>query len=416
MAKKRLVGDAESLKILEALRLGVVPADCVTQFTVGREQEFAIVKEDIELAKSQGAARVFLGDYGCGKTHMLEYIEETALAEGFLTSRVVLDSARIPPSQPKRVYSELIRRLRYPHLGGGDLDDDGQGQIESLLRSAQKKSRPAFFNNSSEEYHAYFSPIIQSLSCLEDESLRSTCLEWISGHNDLPAIELQQALRQATRQPVRLYALKDFRPWAHLYSYLVGGLAHLAQQAGYKGLVVLFDEAEFYALLRGAARDFADLLFGYYAAAALGPERSHFDANKAKKGGHAIHRSFKPGYRSPIPLYCVFAMTEDPYGVVALRRVLGDGLMHRLQPLNLGHYQELASRVVEIYKLAYPDFQAADRLHQPMGQVLFRGVENGRLENPRQVLKFILEILDVARLSKDSIQPYVEEVVALVCR
>lgn len=412
MSKKRakpLVGDADSLRILEALRLGVVPRSQNSRFTVGRDNEFSVLREDLDDAAKMGSARVFLGDYGCGKTHMLECIEEEALSRGFLTSRVILDAERIPPSQPKRVYTELVRRLRFP-------DVDGQPGLETLIEKAVDKLPAGFLKPGHELYHAYLSPIISCLKVLEDEGLRRQALDWLEGHSDIGSQELQADLRKATKLPIRLYALKDFRPWAHLYSYLVGGLAYLAQRAGYKGLVVLFDEAEFYALLRGSNRDFADLLFGYYAAAALGPERSHFDVRNAKKGGHEIHRSFQPGYRDQVPLYCAFAMTEDPWGVIALKRVVGEGRMHRLNPLGLQHYQELSARVVDIYKAAYPEFKAADTVQNPMGQVLYRGVENGRLENPRQVLKFILEMLDVSRLARHQIGAYVEEVVATVCR
>ena len=413
-ARKR---DYDALKLLEALRMGVVPPEGsnLRHFTVGRQSELALFEADLRVAREHGAARVFLGDYGTGKTHLLECLELEALSQGFLTARVVLDSQRIPPSQPKRVYRELVRSLRYP-------EGEERNGLEPLLRAFLKKPSKNFLKPRDPAYHAYFSPVCQALRSLETAALDETrrdeltqeLLDWIEGHPTQSSADLELKLRKEVRCPLRLYALKDYRPWAHLYSYLVGGIAYMAKAAGYQGLLVLFDEAEFYAILSSAGREFADLLFGYYAAAALGPERVQFDLKRAKRGGQAVHRSFAPGYVHPLPLYCAFAMTEDPLGVRVLRSIVGEDLMHRLTPLQLADYQELSARVVEVYKRAYPDFTAAETVQYPMGQVIFRGVENGRLSNPRQVLKFIMEMLDISRLRRELVPEYVKLVVSAV--
>jgi hypothetical protein len=393
------------LQTLEALRLGVVPRVSPEQLTVAREQELALVEQDLVETPKVGSARVFLGDYGTGKTHLLELIEHLALSRNFLCSRIVLDEEEVPPSHPQRGYRALCRGLRYP--------EGGQGLAPLLDRIVPHER---WLRAGSASYHHYLSPVLQYWKALEPEDpLRDELQDWIEGHPSASSKELEPELRRRTRlRGLRLFALKDYRPWAHLYSYLIGGLAHLAQQAGYEGLVLLFDEAEFYGLLNSTSREFADLVFGYYATAALGEERSHFDLSRAKRGGQSIHRSFPPLYQRRQPLYCVFAMTEDPAGVGALRRIVGEDRLQRLTPLGLGDYQQLCLKVVELYRAAYEDCKVGQEVQNPMGQVVYRGVERGVLGNPRQVLKFVMELLDFSRLRRDEIGDFVAEVMEIL--
>lgn len=402
LPKARRRPKTPGLQVLEALRLGVVPAVDPTQLTVGRELEFSLIDQDFGEVAEQGSARVFLGDYGTGKTHLLEWIEHQARRRNFLCSRVVLDEEEVSPSHPQRVYRALCRSLRYP-------DSEARG-LETLLDKAKLPDK--FLRPGSSLYHHYLSPVLTYLARLEAEApLREELLDWISGHPSQSNPELEQQLRLHTGvRGQRLYALKDYRPWAHLYSYLVGGLAWMSRRAGYEGLVLLFDEAEFYSLLGSQGREFADLVFGYYATAALGEERSHFRLDLARRGGQSIHRSFPPLYQPRQPLYCVFALTEDPWGVGTLRRIVGEERLHRLHPLGLRDYQELCLKVVDLYRQAYPDCKAGAEVQNPMGQVVYRGVERGLLSNPRQVLKFVMELLDFSRHCREDVPEYVAEV------
>ncbi|MEW6280222.1 MAG: BREX system ATP-binding domain-containing protein [Candidatus Eremiobacterota bacterium] len=398
-----------ALKVLEALRLGVVPSQWIESYTVAREVELQWVDLDLEEAAREGSARVFLGDYGTGKTHLLESIEQRALSQNFLVARLTLDDDEVSAAHPKRVYRALINALRYPDQPWGR----GLAPLFDRLLEARKlaveleRERPGF--------HHYLSPTLayyRELAPRSDEAaLLEGLMDWIEGHPSESNLELEPQLRRVTGvRGHRLYALMDYRPWAHLYAYLVGGLSVWAERAGYGGLAVLFDEAEFYALLSSASRDFADLVFGYYTSAAMGPRRCRFDLDNAQRGGHSIHRSFPPRYAERQPLYCVFAMTEDPAGVGALARLLEPDRLNRIRPLSLPDYQELCRRLVEIYRLAYPDFTVGAEVQRPMGQVVYSGVERGVFENPRQVLKFILEMLDISRLCRDQVPAYVKEV------
>lgn len=400
-------GDHLALQVLEALRVGVAPGHLVELYTVGREHEMALVDRDLEEAPRSGAVRVFLGDYGTGKTHMLECIEDQALRRNFLVARITLDGSEVAASHPRRVYRALVQNLVYP----GRTDRPG---LEPLLEAACEKGLDRWLKRGSVRFHHYLSPALayyRELRQREDDGgLRETLLDWLEGHPTVSNTELDPALRQVTGvRGQRLYALQDHRTLAHLYAYLLGGISVLARDVGYAGVTVLFDEAEFYSVLSSQGREFANLLFGYYGAAALGPGRLNFDLEAAARGGHEVHRSFPPIFDYPQGLYCVFAMTEDPAGLQILGSLLEAEHFARLTPLGLEHFQELCRRVLELYRRANPSFSAAAQVERPMGEVVFSGVENGKFENPRQVLKFVVELLDYSRLCRDGIADYVRE-------
>ncbi len=399
------------LPTLEALRMGVVPPQGCELYTVGRDKEIELIRADLRQASQQGAIRVFLGDYGTGKTHLLDYIEAVALQMGYVVGRVVLDGHEVAPSHPKRVYRALIRSLRYP--------TDSRRGLLPLLEAFVKSERQSFFEPPSHgdykgDYHYYLSPVaayFRELNNYKDDNLRQLLLDWIEGYPTESNRELEVELRNATGlREYRLYALTEYRTWAHIYAYIVGGISFWAKWCGFKGLVVLFDEAEFYAVLSSEGQEFAERLFGYYAAAAIGGDSVCFDLERAPRGGHAIHRSFPPIYKARQPLYCVFAMTNDPYGIKVLRSILPENYFTVLSALELADYQLLCRKVVDLYQQGYPELEVGEQVQNPLGKVVFNGVESGVFSNPRQVLKFVIEVLDFTRLCKDKLSSFINEV------
>jgi len=106
----------ELRQTMEALRLGVVPARYVRDYTVGRAAELASF--DALLDAGRGL-RTLWGDYGHGKTHQLEVLERVALERDFVTARITLDPREVPPTHPKRLGSigRLSRRFRSQTTG-----------------------------------------------------------------------------------------------------------------------------------------------------------------------------------------------------------------------------------------------------------------------------------------------------------
>lgn len=179
-------------EMIEALKLGVVPAEFVKEFTYGRRNEI----EEISKWLDEGGAMAILGEYGSGKSHLLEYTMHLALAAGYAVMRAGLDPEDAAPHNPFRVYRQLVLGFKAP----GDLD----------LRTMLWRQRDELKD------HAYFRHLAD----------RPEVWEWLEG--------------QGAGSP----PMYDHTTAANLYCHLITGISHAAKKSGLKGLVVILDEAE----------------------------------------------------------------------------------------------------------------------------------------------------------------------------
>lgn len=391
---------------IEALRLGVVPTSHLDTYTVGRDMELVVVLKDLESAGRDGGLRVVLGDYGTGKTHFLEMAELLALESGFLAARATLDSREVVPNRPRRIFHQLARGMRYPD----DPTIEPRG-LKPLLEKAAKDGKIVRQWNSrnSPDYHPYLGPALFYMAVVSEidggEELKERLLDWIEGSEVASNVDLERELRHLTGARTRLYALKDFRTVTHLYTLILGGIAELARQVGYQGLAVMVDEAEFYSVLRGEDRTFADILFRTFAAASLPGSALRFDPDELPKGGQAIHQSFPYRYKDTQPLYCVFALTHDPEGKTFLETSIPGNRFMELTPFTTADYITLSGRVLSLYCLAQAGFEPGRDLARVMARVIEPCHSSGLIENPRQALKFITEVVDITRHCPERLKP-----------
>lgn len=101
------------LDILNAIRRGTVPQSGLDALAVGLDR-FASTVDD-ELAQVEKGAAVFKavrGDYGCGKTFFVRWLQERALKRGFVTAEVQVSETETPLHKLETVYRRLIERLR----------------------------------------------------------------------------------------------------------------------------------------------------------------------------------------------------------------------------------------------------------------------------------------------------------------
>ena len=68
------------------------------------------------------------GQYGSGKSHLLDYMYSLALNNKYAVATVKLDPNEAPPSKPKLVYRKLIQSFRYK-------DGENYKDIRDFLRS-----------------------------------------------------------------------------------------------------------------------------------------------------------------------------------------------------------------------------------------------------------------------------------------
>ena len=102
---------------IEALRAGVPNREAVR--LLGTEQ--TDIEQGFEAALHRawadgarpGTGLGIAGDFGTGKSHLLGYLSEVALAQGFVVSRVVV-SKETPLSDPVRLFQAALREAALP--------------------------------------------------------------------------------------------------------------------------------------------------------------------------------------------------------------------------------------------------------------------------------------------------------------
>ena len=394
-------GDAMTLQLLEALRLGTVPAAGLELYTVGRGAELAAVDADLERCRTEGgAARVVLGDYGSGKTHLLECIAARAREAGFVVGRTALDPVDVPASNPRRVYRALMRELWHPS------PETGRGVMPLLEQAREHEIADLRFRV--EARHPYLTPALDVFEDLDLEAAGPLC-DWLEGapQDHTPVINRRYRLYGERALP----AMMDYRPWAHIYANLVSGLAALAHAVDHAGLVLLLDEGELFRVLTAENRSFAQRLFRALMAAALPAAMLPFDPVAEPRGGRGAFKSLPCRWSDRAPLYVVLAMTpmgEDD-GIVG--GLVPESCVTELTTMGIDDYRQLARKVVAVYARCHPQIgPKAEPLSHLVGELIHNGLADGSFNSPRSAVKFVLELFDMARLTPERVRPAIGEI------
>lgn len=369
--------DAEHAKlrqVIEALRLGVVPASHLHEYTVGRED--AVRKARELLRARQGMSLVF-GDYGAGKTHFLELVEQEALEHGFVTSRVTLDQHETPLSHPQRLWRAIAGALRYP----GTVRRGLLPLLECLEDDADH------FHPNGRRFHRFLTPVLWAIRRKRNDLLEDVLLDYIEGQ-PVDAEQVNCMLRRARWSGPRLLALPDYRTYGRVYAYILGGVATWAADAGFTGACLLFDEAEQVDTFDRRRREFAYEVICHYAAASLPKKELLFDPEELYRGGQEVHRQLPLRFTASQPLVVFVALTPEPEIQLMCSRLFRHDNAIELSPLSPRSRGKLVGKVVDLYRRAYG-------LEQPPEPHLER--PPSWYESPRHLVRELVAALDRER-------------------
>ena len=308
---------------IEALRLGVVPTSHLDTYTVGRDIELAVIYLDLESATRDGGFRIVLGTTEPARRIFLRWPSFWRSSRAFLRPELPWTAGKCFRTSHGESFTSssaayAIRMIRILNPAGSNRCwKRPQSMSTSYVAGVTRTTLATTPTWGAALFYMAVMPAIEN-----NDDLLERLLDWIEGSEVASNVELEKKLRRTSAARTRLFALKDFRTVTHLYTLILGGIAELARQVGYKGLAIMVDEAEFYSVLRGQDRTFADILFRTFAAACLPRSRLKFDPAVLPRGGQAIHRSFSYRYKEQQPLYCIFALTHDPEGKAVLEKSL----------------------------------------------------------------------------------------------
>lgn len=375
---------ADARQSLEALRLGVVPRRGLARLTVGREQELKRIRA---LAENAGGMVVLSGGYGSGKTHLVELAEAEALAANMLVARATFDPIEIPPSHPLRVYGALASGIRYP-------DGPGRGLAPLFDRLASSR---AHTDPRGASFHRWLSPVLWVHARYGGGELAADLLEWVEGTPQFKE-ELQLRLSRSGWEGPKLLTLRDYRTFGQIMAHLLGGIAQWARDAGWRGLLVCLDEAEYFDHLDSTAREMAENVLRYLAVATLPDEALPFNPARLYRGGHRVHRSIPTRFRSGQPLAAICAFTPNPRIDEALPRVVGGAQVLPVEPVSPSQFPKLADQVLELVREVHPSLDPPDAHRRQVKRALADAWEDGRIDTTRKAARMLIELWDLYRI------------------
>lgn len=361
--KTNLKGGRE---VIEAFRAGIVPKNWIKGWTVGRAKELSQVKT--WLHDQTSGTLVIKGEYGTGKTHLIEYLYHQALELKYAVARVSIDPLSTPLAFPKRIYRQLMQTLSVPYEG------TNFNFHETLSALAEKETLAD---------HAILHPF---LVALKKGQVTTPMWQWIEG------------FESTFREWGVLY---DHTTAANIYCYILSGLSNaLVNCFDINGVLLLFDETETsrlyrysYEWLRGInliralvmiANDEPDLV----------EEKviwsGHYYQGERTGLIYSGHRKWPYIYRLPTYLKVAFAVTPD----FSLENMASEYNIYtiELDPLPYYYLEHFFYRFVELYHKVY-----GLKLTTREKREIFTFIKNYASISTRLFIKAMVECLDFKR-------------------
>ncbi len=260
----------ESSSIINALQGGVVPRTGIQHMLVGRSKETDAIIQSLEnVARGNSEVRFWIGDFGSGKSFMLQLIEALALKTNFVISTVDFTPVnRLYSSDGKAraLYSEIINKLiTQTDQDGNALNTILDQWIEKLMGEVVSESQIDFDSLvTKENQHLVFDKIINTTKkfgsaggfefgqaiakyyegyASNNVALQESALRWLKGEYTAKTDSMRElGVREIITDNNYYDMLKNF--------------AELFVAAGYQGFVINLDEAiNLYKIAQGQTRE-----------------------------------------------------------------------------------------------------------------------------------------------------------------
>lgn len=371
----------EARNLIESLRLGIAPAQHIPELTINlRHERESIVQALNQAHQSGGAVRAVVGEYGYGKSHLVELTAQEALARQFLVATVSLDLFELPPHRSFDIYSAAMRQVRYP-----DTDEKGLGP---LLQKAGELDHvvPKLKELAPDE----LDPLVTGLQAVSNNSSsrqRKLWMNWLMGGRRVPL------MNRAMPRGVKFPSIYKIGHNARQIAYLLSGISALARLGNYSGLCLLVDEAESYSLLRAYQRPKASLFFQAVIYAAMRDQQEKLQADQFPQ--HRW-REYPLAYDKGQSLFFLFTVTRSD-NRLPLDDWLEEEQIFYLQPdVTPQEVGQFLQRILDYHAqaYAYEPGQRQIQVRRGAAEHLAQGVRHGRL-SMRQIVRLAVELYDL---------------------
>jgi hypothetical protein len=244
--------------ILQSLKAGVVPRRGLQHVQVGRAAEVKALMRDIERIGDGGSAvRFVIGEYGSGKTFLLQLVRSVALEEGLVTMHGDLAPDRRLQSskgQARGLYAELARNLATRTKPEG-------GAMKSIVERFVGSARQEAKGSEQQDVGDVIDERLESLTeMVGGFAFAQVISAYWEGYRDGDAAKKASAIRWLRGEyTTKTDARKDLGTRRYIdddsvYDF-IKLFALFVKQAGYGGLLVAMDEmVNLYQITHGVSR------------------------------------------------------------------------------------------------------------------------------------------------------------------
>lgn len=358
----------EAQSIVEAFRLGIVPVQAVTEWTVGRGAELEKVRRWLQDESS--GTMIIRGEYGSGKSHLLEYLHAGAFELNYAVSLVGLDPCDAQPGFPKRVYRPFIRNLRVPF-------ENHYYTFREILTLI-----------------AHNSP----QNPLPDHRFLGKVLDRIKENKDTP--EMWEWIEGQESSYPELNSLYDHTTAANIYCHILNGISALVvNELNLRGLLLLLDEAETSRTYR-YVYEWKRAMNFFNALSLVANDEPELENEEVVRGEEyyygkttkLVYSGFLPIpylYQLPSFLKVVFAFTPD----FKLNFTKGFNIYEiELDTLPVQQLEDLFYQFIELYESMYQTV-----MPKKQRQRLFQLIKRNSNHSTRRFIKAMVECLDFVR-------------------
>ena len=382
--------------------MGIVPGFAVQDITVGREDEIKSVEK--WLAKDSGSLMI-IGQYGQGKSHIIRYIRQKALDEGYLVAYCDIGEES-QMHKPKSVFNTLMKSLVFR---GGEYDEKNSNLRLFLILYAifENETKGEFSKNLSKFLKPGVNELIGKLKRKYktnelDGNYFASFIDYLCGDDYLG-------------NPYRFnkkIAIQPYQTSASIICNILSSIGNMAAsmngfEYSFKGLILIFDEGETIdspAYLSKQRDSGINLIKGLTEISNnnedLLSETHHKKGYDGKRygrktnlmySGMPMHRDTRFSNHKENHVKCLFAFVEGESEVINILEKHKVGKIV-LKDFTSDEKNKLIYKIIEIYKKAY-NYEVKNI--EKLKNMLIKKLENS--DNVRSIIKITMEAIELIK-------------------
>jgi len=351
-----------AIQVVESLRKGIPPQRGVDLYSVGNEKLIIGVKQyHLDGIADTGIIRFISGSWGAGKTHFFRLLREVAFKSDCLVSNVELDVNSAPLNRFEKVFYAIVRQVSTPsyyaentvyetapfgtvireslaYLATGERTLGPDVTYEQYSKASEalmtNHAIDIDFKKMVQEYWKTFLPESGEPNLIEQT--RGEIVQWFSGEGTVGSYRKRFGVSKIVSRDNAKVMLQS--------------LAGFVRLSGYRGLLILFDEAEqAYSVMRKSAlKDAHNNLL------------SLINNIEALPGLFLIYATTPDFFSDPKHGIVIYGALAGRIGKPEDRRPRALDTVWNLDAVEttIADYQDAAKKIRDVYLLGYPQAAA----------------------------------------------------------